>query len=217
MSLQFLDVYLAQYSILLPLIFGLLRYKYLSRPYRWIFLFVLMGLILEILTEVSVYFGNNFYLFHLDTLAQGLTLIPFFYFSFPSSNFRKVLKLAFILLFLVEIFEITFITGIYHYNSISRSYLSVLMSVLSFQYLRSLGKNQVLVDIHRHPMFWFCLAILLYFFANFLIFFFGYQLGQTSMLDFLLAHRIHLITLIMSRLMLTIGFWRVPKTRHLWS
>ncbi len=217
MSLQFFDVYLAQYSILVPLIMGLLRYKYLSKPYRWVLLFVIIGLITEILAKVGAYFGNNFYVAHLDSIGQGLTLIPFFYLSFPSLKVRHALKVAFVLLFLVEIFEISFITGIYNYNSITRSYLSILMSVLSFQYLRNLGKNEVLVDIHRHPMFWFCLAILLYFFANFLIFFFGFQLGQSSMLDFLLAHRIHLITLILSRVMLAIGFWRVPKTPHLWS
>lgn len=217
MTLKFIDVYLAQYSILIPLVFGLVKYKYLSKPYRWILLFVLLGLIMEILTEVGAYYGNNFYVFHLDSIGQGITLIPFFYLSFPSAKFRKLLKAALILLFLVEILEITLLTGFYHYNSITRSYLSVLMTALSFMYLRNLGKNEVLVDIHRHPMFWFSLAILLYFFGNFLIFFFGFQLGQTSMLDFLLAHRIHLVILILSRIMLAIGFWRVPKTPHLWS
>jgi len=163
------------------------------------------------------YFGGNYILFHLDSLAQGFTLIPFFYFSLKQEKAKRLLLISLLLLLLIELFEIIMITGLYNYNSITRSYLSVLMSVLSFSYLYRLKQDVVLVDVHKYPMFWFCLAILMYYLANFLIFFFGFQLNQQSVLDFLFAHRIHLVILIISRIMLAIGFWHVPKTRHLWS
>ena len=217
MRIEYFDIYLAQLSIFLPLVLGLIKWQYLTAPYRWILFSVFAGVLAEVLTEVSSHFGTNYFVFHLDTLTQGITLIPFFYFSFQSQKVRKRLKAALILLFLVELFEIILITGIYQYNSITRSYLSILMTVLSFQYLRNIGRNEVLVDVHKHPMFWFCLAILLYFFANVLTFISGNWLSQTSIGQFLLAHRIHLVILILMRILLAVGFWRIPKTRHLWS
>lgn len=217
MGFEYIDVYIAQFSVLIPLVLGILKKNYLTKPYRWILWSVALSTLMEIGTKTMAYYGPNYFLFHLDTLAQGITLIPFFYFSFQSQKVRKWLKASLILLFLVELFEIILITGIYQYNSITRSYLSVLMTVLSFQYLRNIGRNEVLVDVHKHPMFWFCLAILLYFFANVLTFISGNWLSQTSIGQFLLAHRIHLVILILMRILLAVGFWRIPKTRHLWS
>ncbi len=217
MNIKLLLITVSQLSILLPIFFGGIKLRFLDIRYSSLYGFVVLSGLVELVAELTTYQGNNFYVFHIDSLGQGITLIPFFYFTMQSKNKRYFLRISLILLFLIELLEIIVITGIYSYNSITRTYLSGVMSFLSFQYLHQLAKNKVLVDVHRHPMFWFCLAILMYFFANFLIFFFGYQLNQRSVLEFLIAHRLHLIILIISRVLMTIGFWRIPKTKHLWS
>ena len=205
-------------TALIPFIFAIKKLSCLGFAYKLIGLHSVFALIIEgVSFYLALFIGPNHYLFHIDTLLQGVCLLLFYFFLTKHKKLKYILPSALILLLLVELIEIIYVSGIFQYNSITRSYLSFIMSALSIYHLLKLRKNTAIRQVVSQPLFWFNAAILTYFSLNFLIFFFGFKLSQTSMLEFIFNHWIHLIILIVSRILFAIGFYKVPKTRPLWS
>jgi hypothetical protein len=179
----FLDVYIyiSQASVLLPIIVAWVYYPKLNYPFRVLFYFFLLCLGFEILArELRVIYGNNMPGLHLYTIVQFLMFSVVFYHQFINNkNLQRLILVNCVIAFVIALSDALFTSDIFHSNLISRGYCStfiILYTLICFFQVFSEDRPFFNRD---NPVFWFNIAVLVYFANNLLYFMFR---------DYLLIH-----------------------------
>ncbi len=158
--------FIAYLSSSLPLIFGVVRYKYLVLSSRLIVLFFLFIFLTETYaTWLSVLRINNLYLQNIETIVETGILLAVAASCLQSRNWQKVTVILALICLVVN-----FIT--YQNNTVSAVGLSVFRiyaMILSLGYYNKILTDVRVKNILFHTMFWFCTGLLLYASGTFFI------------------------------------------------
>jgi hypothetical protein len=172
MTFKALYVNLSQASVLMPVTIGILNYKRLTRQFRVLFYFFIATVGFEAIAEIMKYtIKNNMPDLHAYTLAEFLALSVVFYFNFrKDSILRLFIGINAIAFIGVAIADAFFISSIWEWNTLSRSYSSVSLIGYSLVYFFFFFKSVSGEYSVAHPMFWVSTATLFYFGTNTLYF-----------------------------------------------
>ena len=159
------------YSIVFPIIIGIVKFS-LSRPsYYYLFLswLVCSGAI-NILNKVLVDSGiNNLFVLHSYTLLEFTLLLLIYRSVIASKAFKRATVLSIVAFFIFKVLDVSIITGISKIDTLAMVIESVIMIVLSMFYSSRLIEKK---DMHlmRLPIFWINAAVLVYFASSFFLF-----------------------------------------------
>jgi len=121
--------------------------------------------IIEIAASLmSSYYNNNMPLLHAFTFFEFCTFTILFYRHFEySAKIKKLILVAFLFFIPVAISETFIYDGLWKFNSVTRTYESlVLVTISLIYYYHYFHKNQLTI-VWDQPMFWFTTAIFIYF------------------------------------------------------
>ncbi len=168
--MSFIDLFVlvSQASVLLPIIVGWVYYKKLTLPFRLLLFYFLICIGFEILAAATrIIYNNNMPGLHLYSIVQFLAFSTVYYYHFSErSVLRQVILFNGIAAFIIALADALFIDGIMQSNTLSRSYGAVSMIVYTLIYFYQLFHQDTMHNNRYDPVFWFTIAVLVYFGNN---------------------------------------------------
>lgn len=163
----------SQLSILIPIFVGIRYYKSLDVPFKVLFYFFIVSIPFEILAEVTrrVY-HNNMPGQHAYTVVEFLALSTIYFLHTRKNSIAKYLIAINAIIFIGIACKNAFYDtdGFMASNDSSRAYSSVFLIVYTLLYLYYLFKKDDIRYLREYPMFWVCIALLIYYGLNVLYF-----------------------------------------------
>lgn len=169
------------YIVWIPFAIGTIKIKTLSRDRQFLYLAV----ILAIIGEKAMAYGaktwmNNMPVLHIYTLLEFFLLFSVFYYGKKGIISFKLYKAIIIIFTSVGILNMIFFQGIMNENSISRSLEGIVLITFSLIFFYQILKDLEIVRPEKSFMFWFSIAILIYFSGNLLVFIYSNHLQNIS-------------------------------------
>jgi hypothetical protein len=163
-----LFIKLSQLSILVPVATGYMSYKELDRSFRLLFGFYVLTIFFEISASwLKMICHNNMPGLHLYTLFEFLAYSAVFFLNFKKNRILSTaIKINAVFFVIIAIADAFVINGIWHHNSLSRTYSSIFLIVYALVYFYLLMVNDGEYYSWQYPLFWVCVGIMIYFGLN---------------------------------------------------
>lgn len=219
MTTQVAFTRIAQFSALLPLVVGVMRYSYANMLSKAAFWFIVLGIATDIVTEMTRVPGPNLYMSHFDTIIGSVSLTYFFFHLYPEKKTRHYLIIGVIIVALFVAYEV--INNFHEFNSLSRTISGLLITVAAGLYWRSLFlqrklvKSQRAANVHQNPVYWYVIGIMALFTANLTFSAYARYLSVNYPEGFGVIYFVFRSLLICSRILFAIGFLKISKTTPL--
>ncbi|MFC0184315.1 hypothetical protein SAMN04515674_102164 [Pseudarcicella hirudinis] len=171
MSFKWICIYISSIAILFPMIVGIIKINYFTKPLRTIYIAIIIALILEILSWVMPFLtGSNHWAFNVLNVFE-FSLLAFFYYQLAENKRLKKWMLfitTFFTLFFLS-FYILHLEVLNRYNSLVNSLICLLLTIFSLGYFYQLLLYPKTDKISEYPYFWITVAVLLNFSGNFFL------------------------------------------------
>ncbi|MDB5001402.1 MAG: hypothetical protein JWR76_2479 [Mucilaginibacter sp.] len=128
--LLFYITYIVPLSVLIPLVTALINFKYLSKPFKIIFWFVLFSGVINTFSMmlVDVFHKQNLIIFHLYTIFE-FVMLSIFYCCFQNKRGRNIIT------WVLGIFTILYLVNFYFQSiSINNTYTHSLSAIIIIAY-----------------------------------------------------------------------------------
>lgn len=169
------------YVVYLPFLIALTQLRSMTKEKRFLFAAIILGLLGEQAMKIAKdTWTNNMPVVHIYTLIEFCLLISVFHFgksNLISRRLYKGLMISFVLLGLANMF---FYQGIWVWNSIIRSLEGIILIGFSLYFFLVLLRDLEFLHPERTFMFWFSIAILIFFSGNLLLFIYSNHLTSIA-------------------------------------
>jgi hypothetical protein len=171
MEFQKIYINLVQASTLVPIIAGIINYKALTKPYMVLFYFMIANVLFEIQALVAIeMFHNNLPGLYLFTFIEFLVFSTVFYLNTRKNSIARLLIIANVVVFIGIAVTEAVHNQMKIANDLSRGYSSACLIIYTLIYFFHLFTTDDIRYMREYPMFWICIAILIYFGPNVLYF-----------------------------------------------
>lgn len=202
--MEFILIY-SQYIILLPFILGIIRKQFKWEERKYLLFAIFLGVIAEVSLVVAIdLWRNNMPIVHFYTVFEFLLLSTVFYLGNPKVFSKKLYLITISIFTFLAIINTFFFQSIWVWNSNIRTLEGIILIFLSLRYFFILLKQLIVAKPEKTFMFWFSIAILVYFSGNLLLFIYSNQittLGIESKESEALADQIIVINYILNILL----------------
>lgn len=158
-------------SVLVPIIYGALRWAYLPSFLRLVVLYLFTAMLFDILVVYKGYYLSepNRDVMHVYTVVEAIIWIRVYHVFFPK---RIPTQLSYILSGLVIGWAVvnTYLTGDIYNFSYTQAVTNTLIILLSLLYFKQTFDEFKPVPIHKEPMFWVNSSVLFYYGSTFFLF-----------------------------------------------
>jgi uncharacterized membrane protein len=199
------------YLAFLPILIALFRYKYLSNPFWWYFLGLLVGKICGVISIKlgEQHFNNHFMMY----VNAGLLLIfqSIFFYQILESKFSKKVLLFFIVAYYLGMCLDIFLHGIYM-NQYLFMILDVWQTVYCLIILNQILKDESIESLRQDPLFWIILGTLFYTIFDFILSVSSswlYAVNRTFF--FLIWDFITPIFMLFKTILVSVGYWKTKN------
>lgn len=196
------------YSVIVPVVIGLFRFRHLTPPLKVIFLLVVIGCAIEMLgLPVFGGVGSTLPVYVMFTLIEYLLISLFYYLLVLNTLQQKIIfwgSIAYICIFFGVLNSVENIGGSFGYLSAAEAVLIVLWVLL---YLRQIMHHQIEMDLKRSPTFWISTGFLFYFLGSFFLFASFSLLMKDAEIAVQFYNIIHSTLNILNYLFICIGFY----------
>lgn len=200
----------ASYTIVIPIICGLILYKHLPAYGRVLLSYLFLSILAELL---SSYLGsakiNNMPVLHIYTVAQFLLIIWFFKEVFSSALISRYLYIIAVAFVLFAICNTLFIQSIYEFNSYSRSTEAIIIILICLYFFKQQLSKEIAWT--KEPMTWFVLGFFIYFSSSLTIFIVSNVVLSLSIYFEWIMWNIHATIELIMYLLFTRGFIACKK------
>ena len=206
----------SSYLVFLPLLIGLLHYRYLNGDLKTVLAYVLLGSLTEIFADI---YQN---VWEQNTMPLGNVYIPLSVFVF-SLFYLKILK-GFInnkiiigLIILYELFcvvNLVFIQNMYEFPNIPGALGSLLMLLFSILLFSKIMLEAKVVQLLNEPVVWINIGVLIYYSAGlfyYALFNYSVQISKSFIYN---TVKINATTSIFFFLLIAIGFWKAGRQKQ---
>jgi len=209
-------VLFSMYSPILPLIILLKNIRRVTVIYA---VTLLLLTIIPFFSDWFCYYSSYLFhshncnpIFHVYTLSIGLVIAFLFHKELRKKNLSLILLFLTTIFIFLSFFEFFYLDGYLKNDTLSNTYLTILVFSFSLVYFYHLLIEMKIANILTHSFFWICSAFIVYFGATFSISIFEEIVRSDNMELFLAVWPIQLVTTIIYNLLLTIAFWNLKKT-----
>lgn len=193
---------------------GVVRFKHLPRPLRYLVAVVVAALLVELVSRVlAVRHLPNLFLAYIDTLLEfGLLAGLYRLVLWPSaaSRWLPAVVIVFSLSSLLPYFRPT---DLLHFNTMQRLAESLLVLGLVLLYFYKIIRELLIVHLTREPLFLISVGLLLYFSGNVFIFISSNYAVQHSTALSLQLWAIHGLLYMLLNSLYAVALWISPSTR----
>ena len=193
----------------IPFVLALIRKKYLTKDLKIIWLFLTIGLITDLASEILTFYFklSNLEIYNIYIILETL-LISFFYYLILPNKISRFLIFSIILFFLIySIYNVSFNPA----KSLDGIILTIestsiiLFSVITFN---EFLKNSIYSNILASPIFWINSGFLIFFSGNLFLHIFSNFLQVYELNAFFELWVFHSVFNIILYILISIGFWK---------
>lgn len=197
---------------LLPLLIGLINFKFLKKELRPIFILLIVIVIIEISNRfLSNKEINTYPLTRIYSLLEFLCL-SFFYKRFFSTHFNTAffyfIALAFFSIALLDAFVIN---SIYTSDNLASATEGIVVIIYAVSAFYLIMKKMIYSNILSEPFFWINSAYLIYFSGTLFLFLFLNYIFKSKPQYFVQIYFINSVLNLVNYTLITIGFWKARK------
>jgi len=207
---------MAMWSITLPLLVGLFRYKRFTAVPKVVWYFVLVSTVFELVSGRIADLGDQNTDFIPYFVAIETLFLSWVYRKTLDGVWKKIIVAALILILITSLISILSASDSDTFSSNLRLVQTGVFIVLSLVYFYQLFDHVEIKALGKEPMFWFNTGFFIYFCGA--LFFFvasitpnGEEFIQEEIEFFHQLFIIHSLVMVIRNILLTIGFWRIPK------
>lgn len=158
--------FIAHIGSILPIIIGVLRYKYLTGNIKAIWFFFIVSFIKDSYSLLLIFTApNNLYIQNIEPIYQTIIIGSIFYYSFDTSFTRRIITVSTVFC--------TLTTVLYYKDneasSVSLSTFRLFAIVLALAYFGKVMMDMRVKNIMKHSLFWFTSGLLIYTAGTFFI------------------------------------------------
>ena len=153
--------YIVPLSILLPILFGFLKFKAANSGQKFLFYYLIASGLINLAAMVMINFKmSNLPLLHLYTIVEATLILGYLSTLFKDKLIKTILRSIIILFPLLCIINVVFIQSIFTYNTYTRPLEAILITFFCMLYLYNSGFTE---NWLKQPKSWFNMGILIYF------------------------------------------------------
>jgi hypothetical protein len=202
------------FSILLPIVIGMIKYKVLSGSAKLLLLYLIIS---ALFTGIALLVGryyhmNNMPVTHLFTIIEFVILVAYYRkISEPvrKNSFYYLLICLFVLLCIVNAL---FFQSIYTYNSYTKSIEAIICILFALNYFAAIAAGSPSKKPVTQPDFYFNAGFFLYFSGAFMLFVFSnFIISNLSLHNFLIIWTIHAALVLLMYLFFSTAFLLCKK------
>ena len=202
-------VIISQAISVLPLVVGIICFRFLKSYLRPIFLLTIVAAFTEIIIYLFRITNHNILVGSYTYTLIEFILLSLFYIRFFSVYFKTYIFTINIFVFLL----LCFISSCFFGNQLANQYNTAVESLVLTCYCLYLFyfliKNLLFDNLLETPVFWINTAVLFYFTGNLMIFVFNaYIAGHLSERNALLWNVTHTFFNVSMNILFSIGFWK---------
>jgi hypothetical protein len=166
------------FSFLFPLLVSFRNYNNYRLPYKYLFGFVIVELLVEVFKTYHSWGSISvWYVFDLNLYTFGETFfLAMVYHSLLKEPWKKWIRISLATLLLFFLADLIWIEGPFALNSIALNLECTLLLIFSAKLYHTLIVDVPTKSLLKMPEFWFNNAIFLYFSMTFFVFPFGNEL-----------------------------------------
>jgi hypothetical protein len=194
----------------LPVIAALYNYKNLDKVLRIAAAFFLVSFLVDLglFLTMQLVERNNYPILRIFILISMLFFTAIYYYAFIKTTLQKTIIILGLTAFLISIFNLFFVEGIWEYPSIANTILSVLLICFSLAYFYQLLNRQEFIHIEKQGLFWVNAGVLFYYAINTFLFMLFKQLLNTHQEGY---YMINNVTNIIANILFTVGLLCKPQ------
>ena len=205
---------ISTYSILIPLLTGVVRWRKLIPEQKILCLFIIIASVIQLVASfLASHQINNLPLLHLFTVVEFGALCWIFHLGLPRWFDQRKAVLLISLFTVFALVNVLFWQDLTAYNSYSRGLSAFFMVLLALYYFVTVLRELQVTNLAESFMFWFCTGVLLYFSANLLLFLYSSMIAQMDVDTNYQIWGIHAVLNILLYLFYTIALWSKPEQR----
>ena len=193
----------------LPFIAALYNYRNLDKVLRIAAAFFLVSFLVDLglFLTMQLVERNNYPILRIFILISMLFFTAIYYYAFIKTTLQKTIIILGLTAFLISIFNLFFVEGIWEYPSIANTILSVLLICFSLAYFYQLLNRQEFIHIEKQGLFWINAGVLFYYSVNIFLFMLFKQLLNTHEEVYMINN----ITNIIANVLFTVGLLCKPQ------
>ena len=198
---------LSLYSVLLPLVVGLINYKYLEVNSKFVLLILLFASISQLSPEFYQNKAGNWLIYNVYTIIDTLFWGLIFWLNQKSATIRTFIFLIWLSHLSISLYFF-YQYGIayrFYYELVCLDSLVQVVWVLTFFY--SIYYNENNKRLEYYPMFWFSMGVLLYTPSTYFLFAYYSQIRLSLTREYQYLWRLHDLMNGLLYVSLSIGMW----------
>ncbi len=169
MSVTHYYYYVLQYSPLIPLLYGLPRYKSLGKPLRILLGYLGLSLLLTIvMTFLALHGTNNLWLMNCSLPLYTALFLRMFWLWEQDQRQRWVFVALSLLFLAVWIYEILFMKRLFGFTVFARPFVGLIFIYFSCRAIYQANKNMSCF-ITSQPQFWIGSGLIVYYGGMFIL------------------------------------------------
>lgn len=186
--------------ILVPVVFSILNFKYLSYSLRLIAFLLWVGLLFNLIgVTLSLFRSTSLPMFHFYTIIEFLLLSAYFYTLTKRDYFKKIIQIILAIFLGVVILNKMFLESINKIDNYTLTIESILLLILSSIYLTEYLNDSLLVNL-RDYRFLITIGFMIYYGGNLFVF------ALSNEIDIWIVH--NLLILILWTIYTLIFIWQ---------
>lgn len=148
------------YMDLIVLFFGILAYKAFDKRTTLLFINVIIGIIVVIVSRYTITFGNNLYVSYIYAPYEAIMFSAILYPLAKDRKARLIVKIAIGVILTTNLLEGLLIEdGFNKYNSYTYVFINLLIGILALRHLLQLRFDREIENLAKTPMFWIATSL----------------------------------------------------------
>lgn len=203
--------YLSGFSILLPVIVGIVWYNRLSKPLIILSWFLILSAFFEMALQYTSYNGiNNLIIINVHNIVEFVFLGAVFYKVFNSAIIKKGMLAVLAAFGAFAVANLLFMQGTGQFNTWTMGLECLLLMLMVLLFLFELFKEGKVLRLERYPMFWVASGALFYFAGSLFLFIFSNYVLAGSQNALYAEWGIHSSVNIITNLCYAVSLWIIP-------
>ncbi len=202
-------VYVSSVSVLFPLVFALIRIRYLDKVLKILLVYLFASLTIEVFATfwAFVLHRSNHFMINTFTVTECI-LISFMYHQVFVSTLLKRIVPTVIATFTVFSITLFILKSFFVFNSTISTVACLLVSTWVFAYFYQILQQLQYQTLFQVPMFWISVGCSFYFSGNLFLFLYGeIILNEKSKMLYANLWLIYYTLLFIFRILLAVGLW----------
>lgn len=209
-------VYVTSFSITIPILFSILRFKALNKTLRALFIYLILSFSSDIITLfTSLYYPNlTNIILNTFTIIETVAICIIYLFEMRQTKERVLIYIGLLIVLSLAIETFLFEKGLNRGDNVVSPVEAGIFMLVSTIYFYKLFIDPKISKLGDHYFYWVNLSFLIYFSVSFILFMFNEFIERCEQIYAILLWGVHQLILITCNILFLVAIWKNKTTRR---